>query len=193
REPIADVRSQRSHPVMADGRIGTQRRLDGHTPVLRLCGGTRPRQGVGASPDGVPLQGVARLSQALLPGTAAWGTLPAARVSRAAALRESIKSTFYPFAVQHGFVRGKADSMFTPFRRVRGGLTDVFDIQWDKYGRPRFVINFGEAPSAGVTFQGKLGPAHEVQPFHCPLNGRLQRWRGGSHRTWFQLRKPWPE
>src|SRR6266480_2430136 len=114
-------------------------------------------------------------------------------MSRATALREAVKGMFYPFASDRGFIRGKGSSMFTPFRRIRGTSAHVFDIQWDKYGSPRFVINFGEAPSGGVTFQGELVPAEKVEPSHCRLNGRLQRWRGGSLRTWFQLSKPWPE
>src|SRR5215510_765357 len=100
-------------------------------------------------------------------------------MSRAAALREAIKAVFYPFASERGFVRGKATSMFTPFRRIRGSVAHVFDIQWDKYGAPRFVINFGEASSSGVTFQGEQIPSDKLDPVHCPLNGRLQRWRGG--------------
>ena len=83
--------------------------------------------------------------------------------------------------------------MFTPFRRIRGSVVHVFDIQWDKYGAPRFVINFGEAPASGVVLHGEQIPADRLDPAHCPLNGRLQRWRGGSLRTWFQLSKPLPE
>jgi len=114
-------------------------------------------------------------------------------MSRSKALRDALKQTFYPVAIEHGFLRGKATSMFTPFRRKRGPALQVFDIQWDKSGGPRFVINFGEAPSDGVSFRGQFVPPDKVEPVHCPLNGRLQRWRGGSLRTWFQLRKPWPE
>lgn len=114
-------------------------------------------------------------------------------MSRSSALRNAIKASFYPFAVEHGFTRGKTTSMFTPFRRVRGNVVQVFDIQWDKYGGPRFVINFGEAPSDGVEFAGQKLSADELDPVHCPLKGRLQRWRGGSLRTWFQLSKPWLE
>jgi hypothetical protein len=83
--------------------------------------------------------------------------------------------------------------MFTPFRRVRGNVIHVFDVQWDKYGRPCFVINFGEAPSDGVAFRGEKVSTDMLEPVHCSLGGRLQRWRGGSLRTWFQLGKPWPE
>ena len=112
-------------------------------------------------------------------------------MSRGAALRDEMKAAFYPFAESRGFVRGKATSLFVPFRRTRDDKAQVFDIQWDKYGRPCFVINFGEAPAGGVVFQGQRVPLDELDPVHCPLNGRLQRWRGGSRRTWVQLSKPW--
>jgi hypothetical protein len=114
-------------------------------------------------------------------------------VSRSSALRQAIEEKFYPFAQGRGFIRGKASSMFTPFHRLRGPTVQVFDIQWEKYGRPCFVVNFGEAPSGGAVFDGQLVPADKLQPAQCRLNGRLQRWRGGSLRTWFQLSKPWSE
>jgi hypothetical protein len=38
-----------------------------------------------------------------------------------------------------------------------------------------------------------LEPPEKLETPQCPLNGRLQRWRGGSLRTWFQLSRPWPE
>jgi len=114
-------------------------------------------------------------------------------MSGSTALREAIKAAFYPFAESRGFAQGKATSMFTPFRRTRGDMAQVFEIQWEKYGRPCFVVNFGEAPASGVAFQGQHVPADRLDPVHCPLNGRLQRWRGGSLRAWFQLSKPWLE
>jgi hypothetical protein len=114
-------------------------------------------------------------------------------MSRTTALRQEIKTRFYPFALERGFVRGKATSGRAPFRRVRDDVIQVFDVQWEKYGKACFVINFGEAPAAGVEFGGRTVPAEKLEPSHCPLKGRLQRWRGGSIRTWFQLAKPWSE
>ena len=108
-------------------------------------------------------------------------------------LRDAIKAAFYPFALERGFVRGKASSLFVPFRRTIGNKVQVFEIQWDKSHRPRFVVNFGEAPADGCEFFGKYIGAEFVEPQHCPVGGRLQRWRGGSMRTWFQLSKPWAE
>ena len=115
-------------------------------------------------------------------------------MSRSKPLRDSIKAEFYPFALQQGFIRGKATSLFVPFRRIVEDKVHVFEIQWDKYHHPRFVVNFGEAPKANVVdLMGNTIHADVLDPVHCPLQGRLQRWRGGSLRTWFQTRKPWAE
>lgn len=114
-------------------------------------------------------------------------------MSHATQLRDAVKTTFYPFALERGFVRGKASSLFVPFRRTIGNKVQVFELQWDKSHRPRFVVNFGEAPSNGCEHLGKHISAEFLEPQHCPDNGRLQRWRGGSMRTWFQISKPWAE
>jgi len=103
-------------------------------------------------------------------------------MSQSHALREAIKKRFYPFVQEKGFVRGKASSLFVPFERVVGKKIQFFEIQWDKSHRPRFVINFGERASSEHQESGPLF-----------ASGRLQRWRGGSMRTWFQLSKPWVE
>lgn len=103
-------------------------------------------------------------------------------MSQSKPLRDVLKKRFYPFANERGFVRGKATSLFTPFERVVDGKIQLFEIQWDKYHRPRFVINFGERASSEKN--------DSAQP---PYFARLQRWRGGSMRTWFQISKPWVE
>ena len=114
-------------------------------------------------------------------------------MNKTAVLRQTLKERFYPFAEERGFLRGKASSLFTPFRRTRGQEVHVFDIQWDKYGAPRFVINFGEAPSTGVEISGELVRPDHLETYHCSRRGRLQRKRGGSMGTWFQMRKPFIE
>ena len=89
------------------------------------------------------------------------------------ALREEIKHSFYPFIKERGFIKQKSVSpYFAKFSRQRNGRTETFDLQWDKYWRPYFVLNFGSRE------QGE-------QP------GRLQRSRGGDQWHWFSLRRPW--
>lgn len=104
-------------------------------------------------------------------------------------LREAVKRYFYPYAESRGFERAKSTHpQFTSFRRVRGQKIDVFDVQWDKYGRPMFVINFGQADV------DKVGvPMQEVETQHCKSMYRLQRKKGSSYSCWFRLRRPWLE
>ncbi|MEO4045855.1 hypothetical protein AAFN46_02035 [Pseudomonas sp. CAU 1711] len=97
------------------------------------------------------------------------------------ALRSALKQGFYPFVLSKGFAQGKATALFTPFARIADGKAQFFEIQWDKYRRPCFVINFGDRPYPA---------ADDASPAYC---GRLQRRRGGSMRAWFQTRKPWLE
>ena len=112
--------------------------------------------------------------------------------SPATPLRNAVKDRLYPLISESGFVRDKGvHPLFTGFRRQHGGRVHVFDVQWDKYHRPCFVLNFGEAPLGDLQVNGTRVPADQVGPPHCPVHGRLQRYRGGSLSCWFRLRKPW--
>ena len=97
--------------------------------------------------------------------------------SAAKPLLDEIKSRFYPFVRDRGFVRQKATNpQHVEFRRQTAARTDVFEIQWDKYWRPRFVLNIGRSTEA----EGSRG-----------LPGRLQRRRCGDLCCWFGLHRPW--
>lgn len=112
-------------------------------------------------------------------------------MSRATELRAAIKATFYPFAESRGFVRGRSSALSAVFRRTTPTIVHVFDIQWDKYGAPRFVLNFDECSLTGVDMID-IGhvEAGDVLPGYCG-GGRLQRKRGAY--GWFKLRKPFLE
>ena len=106
-------------------------------------------------------------------------------------LRELIKTRLFPYVEARGFARAKrGHPLFTTFRRRVGNKAQVFNVQWDKYGAPRFVVNFGEGPIEGVTLWGRHIPGDELEPQDCPESGRLQRKRGPYLRCWFQTRKP---
>ncbi len=111
-------------------------------------------------------------------------------MGRTTELRKALKSTFFPHVMARGFVVDtRHQPMFTIFRRTVDGAVQVFDIQWEKYGSPRFVLNFGAVPLDGTDLAGApINPA-EVQPHDCKPCLRLQRRRGGSLACWFQLRK----
>jgi len=102
-------------------------------------------------------------------------------------LREAVKDYFYPFAESKDFVRAKSKHPhFTTFRRVKGATVHVFDVQWDKYGRPAFVINFGEA-----SFEESKTLVDNVETEQCNVLCRLQPDKNSP--GWWRLRKPWLE
>jgi hypothetical protein len=106
-------------------------------------------------------------------------------------LRELIKARLFPYVEARGFIRDRSrHPLFTTFRRFVGNNAQVFNVQWDKRGAPRFVVNFGEGPKAGVSLWGRHIPGDELEPQDCPESGRLQRKRGPYLRCWFQTTKP---
>src|SRR5581483_1942949 len=96
-------------------------------------------------------------------------------------LRRALEHVLYPFVLARGFVLDESEQpVFTTFRREAGATVHIFDIQWDKSGTPRFILNFGEAPAA-------RGARHV---WECSTRLTLQRKQGGSMACWFQLRRP---
>ena len=73
-----------------------------------------------------------------------------ARDPQTQALRDAVKAEVVPFMRAIGFKRhGKSfaarpiDGSFgNCYWRTRGPYVDEINIQWDAYGRPRFVLNF---------------------------------------------------
>lgn len=106
-------------------------------------------------------------------------------------LRREIKRTFVPFAEARGF---NFDQRYSPqffeFRRIIDGKLHLFDIQWEKYGKPRFVVNFGKCPAAGVEFNGEMLSPDHVRPAHCSVKGRLQPGKRPMTSSWFRQDKP---
>jgi hypothetical protein len=106
-------------------------------------------------------------------------------------LREAVKMRFYPFAASRGFTRAKSrNPLFVVFRREVGETVQVFALQWEKYGRPSFIVNFSEGPVAGVDVRGTHIAGWDLLPPYCAALGRLQPRKGPYLRCWFRLRKP---
>lgn len=106
-------------------------------------------------------------------------------------LRREIKRTFFPFAQARGFTFDKRHSpQFYEFRRLHEGQAHSFDIQWEKHGKPRFVVNFGICPADGVRFNGEMLSPDQVRPAHCSVKGRLQPGKGSMTSSWFRQDKP---
>lgn len=106
-------------------------------------------------------------------------------------LRREIKRTFFSYAEARGFNFDKRYSpQFLEFRRVFESEMHIFDIQWEKHGKPRFVVNFGKCPVEGVGFNGEILSPNQVSPAHCSPRGRLQPGKGPTTLSWFRQDKP---
>jgi len=102
-------------------------------------------------------------------------------------LRRALKARFFPYALNRGFeVDAKNQPLSTTFRRKAGTRVEIFELQWDKYGAPRFAIHFGTCPAEGLHIDGKVFPPGEALPTWCPDSGSLQPRPGTSSRSWFR-------
>lgn len=102
-------------------------------------------------------------------------------------LRRELKRTFFPFVQGRGFCIDHRDApTFTRFRRHTPEAVHLFEVQWEKYGAPRFVINFGTSPPQGLEINGELHAPERLYVGWLPRNGRLQPKGGTSSRSWFR-------
>jgi hypothetical protein len=98
-------------------------------------------------------------------------------------LRRELRKRFVPHAVERGFVVDERHQpVTTTFRRAANGSVQIFEIQWDKYGRPRFAVRFGTCPAAGLRVDGTVFPPGETLATWCPDRGTLRSDRG----EWFR-------
>ena len=66
-------------------------------------------------------------------------------------LRREIKRVFVPHLASKSFLPDLRHAPnFLAYRKIEADQVHVCEIQWDKYGRPRFALNFGKAPADGV-------------------------------------------
>ena len=110
---------------------------------------------------------------------------------RASPLREAVKTRFYPFAASQGFVKAPSTHPhFAVFRRLTKTEVQVFELQWDKYHRQCFVVNFGDAPITGTTIHGTHVPAASIETYQCTSYGQLTPRNCPYVRCWFRQKKP---
>ncbi len=106
-------------------------------------------------------------------------------------LRRELKRRFWPLLESQGFSRDESDApMFVFFRRHSSDSTQLLDLQWDKYGSPRFVLHFGQCPANGIEFRGERIPREKMIASWLATSrqgGTLQPRRGLSSRAWFRL------
>ena len=112
-------------------------------------------------------------------------------MGRTTSLRRAIKKAFVPHVREKGFLPDMRDApQFLTFRRVTPEAVHVFDIQWEKYGRPRFVLNFGKCSAKGVICRGVDVLPGDVCPVHTPTCGRLAPGRRATTGGWFRQDRP---
>jgi len=113
------------------------------------------------------------------------------RMGRTTELRSELKERFYPWVIQKGFVADMRHAPhFVVFRKITTRTVYVFDIQWEKYGRPRFVVNFGKCGAKGASFNGNHVEPKNVQPNETSGYGRLTPNKGATTGSWFRQDKP---
>src|SRR5262249_6046475 len=115
-------------------------------------------------------------------------------MGRTTELRREIKRRFFPVMTATGFTVDMRDApFFVGFRRMTPDVIHVCDIQWEKYGRRRFVINFGNCSPAGVICHGQLVRPEDVTAGATPVRGSLAPGRHSTIGGWFRQDRPWTE
>jgi len=114
-------------------------------------------------------------------------------IERSRRLRARLKADLFPVLEERGFRSLKHSNMFYEFGRVRDGQLHVFEIQWDKYHGPKFLINFGRS-AIELNDQGEEGvrnpfmdswlPIHEAGTGGLAESNRIHR--GRMRRQWFR-------
>jgi hypothetical protein len=108
-------------------------------------------------------------------------------MGRTTELRRALKQRFFASVVDRGFaIDARHQPISTVFRRRAGGRVEIFEVQWEKYGRPRFAVRFGTCPSEGLRIDAKVHAPDDTLPTWCPDAGSLQPRRGASSRSWFR-------
>ena len=108
-------------------------------------------------------------------------------MGRTTDLRRAIKRSFDPLMEGKGFRTDSRDMPhFLAFRRVTPERIYVCDIQWEKYGRSRFVLNFGSCGPQGVVCHGKEIKPADITPSATPWSGRLMPGSPSSTSGWFR-------
>ena len=112
-------------------------------------------------------------------------------MGRTTPLRREIKRTFIPHLVEKGFSTDMRHApQFFMFRRISTDAVTACDIQWEKYGRPRFVVNFGQCGPDGVVMRGEHVLPRDILSYHGIVRGQLRPGKGATSRNWFRQDRP---
>lgn len=113
-------------------------------------------------------------------------------MGRTTDLRRELKRRFLPLLTNAGFELDESNApQLLRLRRIDTKEAQILEIQWDKYGRPRFVLNFARCPSSGVQLRERhFAVDAAVFAGRMKSGGRLQPRRGAGARSWFRQDKP---
>jgi hypothetical protein len=115
-------------------------------------------------------------------------------MGRTTQLRRAIKKTFVPYLRDRGFsVDMRRAPVSLTFRKIDADTVYVCDIQWEDYGIPRFIVNFGKCSSLGVIVLGEKVMPGNIYPECTPESGRLQPGRSRTTAGWFRQDRPFVE
>jgi hypothetical protein len=120
------------------------------------------------------------------------GQVDAVAKSKRAFLREELSKRFMPYLRSRGFERteAKADGRSTfPFGTLIRKLdtaSDIIEIQFDKYSRPRFIINFRKDPPEFIEVRTVNGNLKCVETYRLHPRPKSAGWF--TIRTLFGLR-----
>jgi len=109
-------------------------------------------------------------------------------MGRTTDLRRTLKATFVPYVTELGFeIDQRHAPGFLDFRRARNGRIQILEIQWEKYGRPRFKFIFCSISQRGSDCRGTHVPASDAGPGNAPCYVCLYpKGNGRSTRHWFR-------
>ncbi|MDB5177463.1 MAG: hypothetical protein JWN75_1131 [Candidatus Saccharibacteria bacterium] len=107
-------------------------------------------------------------------------------------LRRELKRTFMPFLAAKGFTLNQRHAPhFIDFYRTVDERVQFLEIQWEKYGKPRFAVNVGQVSTKGTICYGEHIEAKDVGPGQAPQYCRVYpNGNGSSTRHWFRQDRP---
>lgn len=100
-------------------------------------------------------------------------------------LRDEIGSRLVPALFARGFAgpgKIRGNKIMHEYRRPKGECSDVVAIQFEKYQKPRFVLNLWIEPPGGETAT--------IEGGGITIQGRITPKRGVSTRAWFCADRP---
>lgn len=113
-------------------------------------------------------------------------------MNKSATLRHCLKKRFYPFALHLGFnLQESRSPRLIDFRRSVGDKVQILTVLWDKYGRPRFVVDARTLPASSPLLKGKGYLATLEDPFTVKYkSARLKPGMTFFTCSWFRLDRP---